>query len=136
MLVQTFLLLVMAMSMIFNSQKYVTVNARSESMDIENGKPFFILLTLKPAGGIHVNVQPPITAKSVNGSATLNVKEIPKAGEYLDPSKPVKVECRVTDASSGSHKISFIVGYTFCSDKESWCRMENDTVSVTVKVKE
>ena len=132
----------MTMSMTFNSQKYVVVGAKGKSTFVENGTPFIVLVTLKPAEGIHVNAQPPISVKLVDepsageGSSTvLKVKNIPRRGDSLDSSKPVEVECEVSGAGSGERNIAFVVGYTFCSSKEGWCRMGSDTVSVTVRVK-
>lgn len=132
----------MTMSITFNSQKYVAVDARSQSASIENGKPFLILITIKPVDGIHVNAQPPISIMPLvedpareNSSTTFNIKEISKKGDYLESSKPIQVESKVTGFSAGFHEINFVVRYTFCSDKEGWCRMGNDTVSVTIRVK-
>ena len=142
MLIQVFLLVLTTMSVAFNSQKYVAVDAKSQTRNVENGKTFLILVTIKPVDGIHVNAAPPLSIKplvedamSGNGLTTLGVKAISKKGDYLDLSKPIQVECKVTGINPGLHKINFIVGYTFCSEKEGWCRMGSDTVSVTVKVR-
>ncbi len=139
---QTFLLLVMTMSVAINSEKYVTVEAKSQATSVENGKPFILLLAMKSLNGIHVNVQPPFSIKplvenpgSANGSTTLKLKAIPKKGDYVDLSKHIKVECELTGINPGLHNVRFIVGYTFCSEKEGWCRMGSDTVSVTVNMK-
>ena len=129
------LLIILAMNVAFNSQKYVVVEVRSKSVEVENEKPFPLFVSIKPAVGIHVNVGPPISIKSPDKSTTLNIKDMPKSGEYLDPSRPIEVEGEIRGVNIGRYKIIFTVGYTYCSEKEGWCRMGNDTVSVTVNVK-
>ncbi len=128
------LLILMTMSIAPESQKYVVVELKKPPIEVENGKPFSIFINMKPSSGIHLNAQPPISVKPLSGSETVNVKELSKSGEYLNSAKPVEVECTITGVSVGPHKMSFIVGYTYCSEKDGWCRMGKDTVSVTVKV--
>ncbi len=89
---------------------------------------------MKPASDIHVNVEPPIDAKSLTSGATMIVKTIPAAGEWLDSAKPIEIEGKVVHISAGRHDLKFILNYTFCSEKEKWCRFGKDTVSIRVSV--
>ena len=100
-----------------------------------NGKPFFFFVRIKPADGIHINAKPPVNVKSLTDGATMSVKKIPESGEYLDSSKPIEVEGNFTGMNPGRYKVDFVVSYTYCSDKEKWCRFGNDTASITVRVK-
>jgi len=136
MLTKFCLLLLAIMSVAFESQKYVVVELKSKSVEVENDVAFVLLVSLKPANGIHVNVEPPISVKPLDESTKLNLKEVSMSGDYFDSSKPIIGECKVTRVAVGKHKISFIVNYTYCSDKEGWCRMGKDTVSATVNVKD
>lgn len=135
MLLRLLLLIVTTMSIAFDPQKYVGVETKPASIEVENGKRFSFFITLRPASGIHINAEPPISVKPAIDGARLSVREIPKKGDYVDSSKPIKVDCTVTGVGAGLHKISFVVGYTFCSENEGWCRMGKDTLSVSVRVK-
>ena len=135
MLSRTFLLLVMIMNVGLESQKYVMVEAKPPTVGVENGKTFFLQVKFKPANGIHVNVQPPVTVRSLDDEIIANVKEMPASGEYLDFTKPVEIECKMTKGRIGEHRLNLVIDYTYCSDKEKWCRMGRDTVSVKVRVK-
>jgi hypothetical protein len=126
----------MTMSTAIDSQKYVVIEVKNASLiDVENGKPFLFFIKIKPASGIHVNVQPPISVKPLTDGTTINVKRIPESGEYLDLSKPIEVECNVTGMNRGQHKVNFVVTYTYCSEKEKWCRFGKDTTSISLRVK-
>lgn len=135
MAIRIFMLTILTMSTGFDSQKYVAVEVEKTSIRAESGKPFLLFVKIRPEDGIHVNAQPPVSVKSLDSQTTLNVKAMPKSGEYLDPSKPIKIEGRVTGVGAGPRKISFIVEYTYCSEKDRWCRMGKDTVSVTIRLK-
>ena len=134
MLGKTLLLLLTVMSFITGSQKYVSFHASSQSSSIKNGEPFDILVNIKPAAGIHLNANPPISVKPVDGSAVMTLRQPGLRGEYLDLARPVKIECEVKGLPEGDRTISFILGYTFCSADEGWCRMGSDTIAVNVKV--
>jgi len=132
-----FLLLMITMSVALDSQKYVVVEVKSQSSVVENGKPFFLFFIIKAVSGVHLNAQPPISIKPIGDTTTIKIKGVTeqKSGEYLDVSKPIEVECRLNGAEAASRKLSFEIGYTYCSEKDGWCRMGKDTVSVTVRVK-
>ncbi len=127
--------MVMTMSFVFNSKKEVSVEVKPASVEVKNGQSFSFFVRLKSVAGVHINAQPPVSVKSETEGASLTVTEIPKAGEYLDSSKPIKVECKVTGMKAGVHKLNFVVGYTYCSETEGWCRMGKDESSIEIKVK-
>jgi hypothetical protein len=129
------MLVILTLNSGFDSQRYVTVKVERTSIQVESGKPFFIFVKIRPADGIHVNAQPPVSVKSLDSQTTLNIKAIPSSGDYLNPSKPIEIEGRVSGVGAGPHKISFIVDYTYCSEKDRWCRMGKDTVFVTIRLK-
>lgn len=131
-LVAVFMLSVLTMSSGFDSQKYVSVKAERTSVHVESGKPFFLFVRIRPADGIHVNAQPPVSVRSLDSQTTLNVKNIPSTGDYLDSSKPVKIEGKLSGVAGEPRRISFIVEFTYCSEKGRWCRVGKDTVSVTI----
>ncbi|MFZ1080806.1 MAG: hypothetical protein WAO19_02640 [Candidatus Kryptoniota bacterium] len=135
MLLKIFLLVIITMNIAADSQKYVIVEVKSPTTNVENGKPFSFFIKIKPANGIHINVQPPISIKPLTDGTTMNVKEIPESGEYLDLSKPIEVEGVVTRMNLGQRKVNFVVSYTYCSEKEKWCRFGKDTISVSLRVK-
>ena len=135
MLKRPFWLGIVIMVVAFDSQNYVVVEIKGRTAEVRNDKPFLLYLSMKPIGGIHINVEPPISVKQLDDMTALNVKKVPKSGEYLDSSKPIEVECKVKGVGAGPHKLRFVVDYTYCSDKEGWCRMGKDTVSATVRVK-
>ena len=122
------------MSIAFDSQKYVSVETSSARIGVKNGKPFLILVRLKPAHGIHINAVPPISVKSASATTAISVRETHKKGDYLDTSMPIEVDCTVTGFDAGLHGISLVVAYTYCSEDEGWCRMGKDTLTVSVRV--
>jgi len=135
MLKPIFLLFVMTMSVTIDSQKYVTVKVKNNPINVADGKSFLFYVDIKPVEGIHINAQPPISMKLLDHGTTMVVKKIPQSGEYLDLSKPVEIEGNISDLDAGEHKVNFVVSYTYCSEKEKWCRMGKDTVSITLNVK-
>ncbi|MGO9481332.1 MAG: hypothetical protein ACLP05_06095 [Candidatus Kryptoniota bacterium] len=141
MLLRFFLLTIMTMSSVIDSQKYVAIEVENaDSMVAENGKPFSFSIRVKPASGIHVNAQPPLYVKSLADGVTMNFKPVQSlggqtaAGEYLDLSKPLRVECNIMDMAIGRHKIDFVISYTYCSEEGKWCRFGNDTTAISVRV--
>ena len=133
------------MSVALDSQRYVVVEVKSRSAVVENDKPFLLFVTIRPVNGVHVNAQPPISIKAIESAASINIKEVPeprahvpvaqKLGEYLDVSKPIEIECKLAGVKAGPHKLSFQIDYTYCSEKDGWCRMGKDTVFAIVRVK-
>ncbi len=131
-----FLLLFISMlSVILGSTDYVKVQVKPATLEIENGVPASFDVQLRASEGVHINAQPAITIKSETGGADLSVAELPKTGDYLDMDKPIKVRCKVGGLAPGLHRIDFVLGYTYCSDKEGWCRIGRDSSSIEIKVK-
>jgi len=130
-----FLLFIMIMSIATDSQKYVTIRVKKDLLVVENDKPFSFYIIVKPASGIHVNAQPPVSVKPLEAEMIMKLKKITMLGEWLDSSKPIEIEGKVASMDSGEHEIKFIVSYTYCSEKDKWCRFGNDTISVSLKVK-
>lgn len=127
----------MIMSMITqsgNSQKYVGVEISPATLEVANGKEFFLSLSLKPSEGIHLNAEPPVTIKSAD-SVKFSIDSFSKTGEYLDSSKPLRVKCIASGLKSGTHTVIVEITYTYCSSKEGWCRMAKDRRSIDLRVK-
>lgn len=118
-----------------NSQDYVVVRPKTTMMLVENGKSFRILVDLRAATGIHVNSRPPVSVKSLDDKITATVGTMPDSGEYMDVSKPIEIDCTMNGLPAGRHLARFVIGFTFCSVDAGWCRMGDDTVSITLKVK-
>jgi len=125
----------MTMSFALDSQKFVVVEVKSDFFAVENGKPFPILIEIKPVEGIHLNAKPPISVRSLTNDLTIKIEKVPTVGEWLDTSRPIKVEGNVTSMNPGRHEVDFILSYTYCSEKEKWCRFGNDTISIGLKLK-
>ncbi len=130
-----FLMLVMMMSVAFGSAGYVKVEVKPATLEVENGTPASFELRLKAGDGIHVNAVPPITIKTTTDGAELSVSDLPRTGDYLDLGRPIKIQCKVTGLEPGLHRVDFVLGYTYCSDNEGWCRMGKDSTSIEIKVK-
>lgn len=122
-------------SVIFGSTDYVKVQVEPATLEIENGVPASFDVRLRASEGVHINAHPAITVKSETEGADLSVANLPKAGDYLDTDKPIKVRCMVGGLSPGFHRIDFVVGYTYCSDREGWCRIGKDASAIEIKVK-
>jgi hypothetical protein len=129
-------LFIVMMAMLLNFEKYVLLEAKSKSVDVRNEVPFLVLVSMKPVKGIHINTEPPISVTALDRKVTAHVKAVHKSRGYLDSSKPIEVECKPIGVEPGLHKFSYSVNYAYCSEKDGWCRMGRDTVSVTVRVKE
>lgn len=123
------------MSIILGSKDYVNVQVKPATLEMENGVPVSFDLRLRASEGVHINAQPAVTIKSGTEGAELSIAELPKAGDYLDMQKPIKIRCKVGGLAPGDHRVDFVVGYTYCSDKEGWCRIGSDSASIEIKVK-
>ncbi len=123
------------MSTVFGSTDHVRVEVKPGALQVENGSHAWFYLHMRTSEGIHINAEPAITIKSVTKGAELSVVDLPKAGDYLDLAKPIKVMCGVNSFTPGQHRVDFILSYTYCSDKEGWCRMGKDSASIEIKVK-
>ncbi len=122
------------MSVGFESGKYVVIDFPSSSVTVENGKPFQFALRLRPAAGIHINSEPRISAESQSAGVSITVASLHTAGDMLDASQPVVLECKTEGLTPGMHDAVFVLRYTYCSDRDKWCRMATDTVRVELKV--
>ncbi len=124
----------MMMSIAFDSQKYVSVETKPATINAENGRPFSFSIWLRPANGIHINAEPPISVKPTSEGIKASVTDVRRKGDYVDTSKPIKVDCTLIGVDAGLHRMNFVVSYTYCSENEGWCRMGRDTLSVIVRV--
>ncbi len=132
----TFVIGATIMSFTFGTPKYVTVEVPSSFVEVENGKSVLFFIRLAPADGIHINVEPSVSVNSETHGASFKVAGVKASGEYLDSEKPVAVECLAEGMTPGLHRAWILISYTYCSEKEQWCRMGNDSVSVELMVKE
>ena len=137
-----FLLSIMTMSIVpkrsvrtVDSHKYVTVEIKKNSVAVENGKPFSVFIQLKPAYGIHLNAKPPVSVKSLTDNLKMKVEDVPIVGEWIDPARPIEIKGNVISMNSVRHEAKFVLSYTYCSEKEKWCRFGNDTISIFLKAK-
>lgn len=123
------------MSFAFDTPKHVTVEVPSSLIEVENGRPVLFRIRLTPADGIHINMNPPVSVTSETVGASLKVREADTSGEYLDSTEPITVECLADGMTPGLHRARFLIRYTYCSEKEQWCRMGNDSALVELMVK-
>ncbi len=129
------LLSMVMMSTVLGSTDYVKVEIRPGTLEAENGSAVSFTLRLRASEGIHVNAEPTLTVRSTTSGAELSIAEIHKLGDYLDLGKPIKITCKVDGLKPGQQRVNFVLSYTYCSDKEGWCRMGKDSSSIEIHVK-
>lgn len=122
-------------STVLGSTDYVKVEVRPGTLNAENGSAVSFTLRLRASEGIHVNAEPTLTVKSATKGAELSIAEVYKSGDYLDLGKPIKITCKVDGLTPGQQRVNFVLSYTYCSDKEGWCRMGKDSSSIEIHVK-
>lgn len=119
---------------LFTQAGGVKVAVKPETIELRNGSDAVFDLKLEAGEGIHVNTRPVVIVESQSKGVELSIKELPKSGEYVDPGKPIKVQCKAAGLTAGVHRIDFIVGFTYCNDNEGWCRLGRDTSSIEIRV--
>ncbi len=129
------LLSMLMMSTVLGSTDYVGVKVSPGTLEAENGNTVSFTLRLSASEGIHLNAEPTLTVKSATNGAELSIAEVHKSGDYLDLGKPIKITCKVDGLTPGRHRVNFVLRYTYCSDKEGWCRMGKDSSSIEIHVK-
>ncbi len=130
-----FILLIVMMSIVIGSTDFVKIEVKPRTLEVIESRPASFDVYLRSGEGIHVNAQPAITIKSGTEGVDFSIASLVKAGDYLDLSKPIKIACKVDGLGPGAHRADFVLSYTYCSDKEGWCRMGKDKSSVEIKVK-
>lgn len=112
----------------------VKVAVKPETLELRNGSDAVFDLRLEAGEGIHVNTRPAITVESQTKGVELSIKELPKSGDYLDLGRPIEVQCKASGLTQGAHRVDFIVGFTYCSDNEGWCRLGRDSSFIEIEV--
>ncbi len=123
------------MSLGIDSGKFVSTTVVPTSISLASGGARVLNVKFKTVDAVHVNLGPPLVVESLMKGVSFVVKSFGKSGSYLDTAKPVEIECRAKNISAGVHKVGLTFGYTYCSDKEEWCRMANDTLAVEINIK-
>lgn len=129
-----FLLVMTAISAVFGSTEYVKVEVAPRAMEMQNGKSATFELRLKAEEGIHINARPAVTVESETRGVALSIEEIGESGDRIDLNKPLKVNCKLDGIAPGIHRVDFLLNYTYCSDKEQWCRLGKDSLSIEITV--
>ncbi len=129
-----FPMLIMIGAMLGTS-RYIRVEVAPSVLETEEGIPATFELRLKAGNGIHVNAQPAVSVKSDTKGVSLSIEGMKEIGSQVDLNQPIVVRCGINGLAPGTHVVKFLLNYTFCSDKEEWCRMGNDSLSIEVKVK-
>jgi hypothetical protein len=129
-----FVLLILMMITSIKSADYIKLEVKPAILDVGGDRQGHFEIMLKASEGIHVNSQPAITVRSLTDKVQFAVTDLPKSGDYLDLSRPIKVACDASGLSHGQHRAEFVVSYTYCSDNEGWCRMGKDSISIEIKV--
>ncbi len=79
-----------------------------------------ILIFLNPTEGIHVNSEPSPDVKFTSANAEIiNVKFEKTQKNYIDISKPIKVDIRLKSKNIPTLNGEFT--YFYCSEIEGWC---------------
>lgn len=129
------LLAFVMMTTIAGIPDYVKLQLKPGPVQVENDRPATFEVRLLPNKGIHVNAEPAVNIKSLTEGVRFTIKQLPRKGEYVDPSKPIQVDCSVSGFTPGLHRIEFVLHYTYCSENEGWCRMNRDSAFVEINVK-
>ena len=99
-----------------------TVSIRPASL--KPGSTGTLLISLTPKKGIRVNLkpQPTVVIDSSDVVVSSARRDLPKAKEYLDTSKPIKHSFTLSrDVREGPAAITGTLTYYYCSDTEGWC---------------
>lgn len=123
------------MGTLFGTNDYVKVEVVPSSLELENGTAATFGVWLKAGEGVHVNARPAVTVKSETRGADFSIEGIQETGDIVDLNQPLRVECRIDGLAPGTHRVDFLLKYTYCSDKEKWCRMGQDSLSLEIEVK-
>ena len=117
--------------------QYVSCRVELNNNALRPGSTGELLITLVPARGIHINLNPPISF-AFEGSSAVTPKgrlEIPKKDKYLDGTKAIRQSFRVpASATPGTMVIRGTIMYYYCSDAQGWCSRFKQPVELSVRV--
>ncbi len=118
---------------------YVAVEATLLSDSVHIGEPVNLLLSFTPARGIHVTGKPAVAfildssiAASLLGPPT---RVVDSATGFLSLASPVRQQIALRhDMRPGPHMLKGVVSYSFCSEREGWCRRFRQHVELPLVV--
>lgn len=121
------------------ANKYVTCRVSINKKSLKPGSTGKLLITLAPARGIHINLNPPI-ALLLDSSDSVTRKgspEIPRKEKFLDVAKAIKQAFVLSPASRpGIVTIRGTIIYYYCSDAEGWCSKFKQAIEMPIRVGE
>ena len=118
---------------------YVKYSAALQGKKLGAGSPARLVITLKPARGIHINGTPPlsVTIDSTGPVVAAGKPDVPlvKATGFLDTKKPIVMPLTVSnDVKPGTVTVRGTLVYYYCSDAEGWCSRFKQPIEIRTKV--
>jgi hypothetical protein len=121
--------------------KYVRFSARMEKTTLRPGETATLSLTLTPAGGIHINLEPPMSFLpdtsqpcAVTKTGGLHFEKMDTTA-FLNSGRPITLQLKAgSGAAPGTCHFKGTFSYFFCSDAEGWCSRWKQPVDLTVRI--
>ena len=122
------------------TNKYVEYSATLKPGKLKPGASGQILIMLKPHGGIHINLEPPLnfafdSSLQFTSSRSITIPKMKKAN-FLDPTKSISIPFTLTQSASHSTTVTLkgTLTYYYCSDAEGWCSRFKQPVEIQCEV--
>jgi hypothetical protein len=121
----------------FADNQYVKFTCKLPSPSLKPGASGNLLVSLKPAKGIHINLKPALSVRfdSLSEVRPNGDVEIPKKGEYLDAAGNIRIPIIVpASLKPGSASLRAELTYYYCSDAEGWCSRFKQPIELSLTV--
>jgi hypothetical protein len=122
------------------ASEHVKVTFKAKEATLRQGAKGTILVTLTPAKGIHINLEPAIAASIEKTPGILGIADSlapPKNRKtgYLNTAKPIHLTYNIApDAKPGRTFVAGTIVYTLCSEADGWCSKARQTFKVPVVI--
>jgi hypothetical protein len=117
--------------------QYVKYAGKLSAASLKPGASGNLLVSLKPAKGIHINLKPALSVRfdSLSEVRPNGDPEIPKKGEYLDAAGNIRIPIIVPASfKSGTASLKAELTYYYCSDAEGWCSRFKQPIELSLTV--
>ena len=121
------------------SNPWVATAVSAAPAKLRAGASTELRISLKPAAGIHIVLQPAIDVKldSVTAVAGTGTLQVPAAAdkEHLDPAHPVRLKITLAkDVRPGTLTLKGTLVYYYCSDAEGTCNKFKQPLELRLSV--
>jgi hypothetical protein len=108
------------------TNEFVSVKVAVQKKVLKAGSTGELIVSFKPKGGIHINVDPPVTIKLDSSETVTSTGKTfvpaPTKEKYLDITKPVKQQFTIAKTTQpGKITLKGIISYFYCSGSDGWC---------------